>query len=426
MDLNQLYDERAGLITKAQALAARAKEHGADLNTEERAEFDKLLADVDALNTKIEAEKRTLEDRQADERRFAALNEHVNANANARARQSDPPANRNRANTAQRPQDTREYHDWFNAIVRRDFRAAGQIEARAGSPFSVGTDAVGGYLLVPTAVRNELIATMDEMCGIVGMARRLNIGDAKSIGITKVTARGDDADWTSEVTSVTADTALAIGRRDLTPTMATKKLVVSMSLLQRSPDAIPFVTQQMARLFGVTLEKALLTGTGSSQPLGIFVASSNGISTGRDVTAASTTAFDYTDLIQLKYNLKSYYQSRAKLFIHRDFMYKALTLLDDQNRPIFIPSPSPGLADSIAGMPVCYSEFAPNTYTAAKYIAVYGDPSYVQIADAMTYSLQFADQLLAGTNQVAIFGRMEADASPILEEAFSRLITAAS
>lgn len=427
-NLNALFDERANLITKATQITAKSKAEGRDTFTaEERAEFDKLLAATDALNAQIETAQRDEEDRRDDAQRSERLRQLTEQNHRARPRQSEPPVNRNtHSNTSQRREDSRDYADWFNAMVRRDFREAGRIEQRAGSPYSVGTDAVGGYLLVPTVVRNELIEKMDEMCEILGMVERVNIGDAKTLGVTKVTARMDDADWTSEVTAVTADTAGAIGRRDLTPVMLTKYLKVSMSLLQRSPDAVPFITRQMARLFGVTLEKALLTGSGSSQPLGIFTASANGISTARDVTSASTTGFTYANLVSLKYSLKTVYHRTARLFLHRDVVAYALKLLDSQNRPIFLPSNQPGVADSILGMPISYSEFCPSTFTAGLYLACWGDPSYIYMADAMQYSLQFADQLYAGTNQVAVYGRMEADASPVLEEAFSRLITAAS
>jgi hypothetical protein len=60
----------------------------------------------------------------------------------------------------------------------------------------------------------------------------------------------------------------------------------------------------MARLaykFGVTQEKAYLTGDGNQKPLGVFTASNDGISTGRDVsTGNTTTAITFDGLIEAK------------------------------------------------------------------------------------------------------------------------------
>jgi HK97 family phage major capsid protein len=285
---------------------------------------------------------------------------------------------------------------------------------------------VGGYMVLPTALLNQLISAIDELSEAKSLVTRFDNIDAKTLGITKVTSRGDDADWTAEVTSVTQDTSLALGRRDLTPYMLTKEVLVSMSLLQRSPQAQAFVIDQLARLFAVTEEKAILTGDGSNKPLGIFTASSNGVPTSRDVTAVDDTTISYADIVSLKYSMKAIHLKKAKVFCHRDFAKKCLLIVDDDNRPIFVPNEKPGLADTILGMPTSYSEFAPNTFTASQYVACLADMSRYYWVTGMQYAIQIADQIAARTNQVAMIGREEADGAPMLDEAFSRLKLAAS
>jgi HK97 family phage major capsid protein len=54
-----------------------------------------------------------------------------------------------------------------------------------------------------------------------------------------------------------------------------------------SKDAENEVTNELGYKFGVTEEKAFLTGDGSGKPLGVFTASASGISTARDVTASA-------------------------------------------------------------------------------------------------------------------------------------------
>jgi len=186
----------------------------------------------------------------------------------------------------------------------------------------------------------------------------------------------------------------------------------------------------------VTIEKAALTGSGSGRPLGIFVASSSGIPTSRDVVSTNTTSSpSYVGLVAAKYSVKqSYLRSpSAGWWCHPDFMVKVLGILDGDDHPIFVPggvSPmaggNAGRQDSLLGLPVYYSEFAPNTFSANQYVAVVGDMSFYYWADGMNYSVQVADQLYAASNEIGYFGRMEADGKPALAEAFARVKLAAS
>lgn len=420
--IKELTGERATILTQLSEMAAKVKaEQDRDLNPEERSQVERGSNRAREIDVEIATLQSDIDAGNASKR---LLNETVEAAKRNPERRSSPPVVG--TGKRQRLEETDEYRSYFDAAFRCDhrerFRAEQTLEQRA---MSLGTNSAGGYMSLPTALMNEFISNVDELSGIMNLCTRVNIGDAKALGVSKITARGDDADWTSEITTVTADTNLAFGRRDFTPFMLTKEVLASMSLLQRSPQAQPIVMKQMARLFAVTGEKAVYTGTGSSQPLGIFVASASGVSTARDVTCASTTAFTYSELVQLKYNLKSVHlnSKKTRLFIHRDFAYRALTLLDGENRPIFVPSNDAGQVDRILGVPVAYSEFCPNTFTAAKYIAVIGDMDDYWIVDAMTYGVQIADQIAARTNQVSFLGRCEWDGAPILEEAFSRLIT---
>lgn len=420
--LLELTQERAKILTQATEISAKMKQDGRDdLNTEERATIDNISKRAGELETEIsQAEE---EQRAAEQSRKSFDNLLKNAASNTR-RRGEPPQNRNAGKKVVPVEETDEYRAYFDAAFKCDYRGLNEahqaLETRA---LSLGTNASGGYMVLPTALLNLFVSNIDELSEFMSLVNKIEIGEAKALGISKITARADDADWTGEITSVTADTNLAFGRRDFTPWMLTKEVDASLSLLQRSPQAQPIVFRQMARLFAVTQEKAGLTGSGSSQPLGIFIASANGISTARDIVCGSATAPAYVDIVSLKYNLKAVHLNspKTRLFCHRDFAKNCLTILDSQNRPIFIPSDKPGLADTILGMTTSYSEFAPHTFTAGLYVAVVGDMDDYYWVTGMPYSIQVADQLAARTNQVAFLGRTEADGAPMLEEAFSRL-----
>jgi HK97 family phage major capsid protein len=181
----------------------------------------------------------------------------------------------------------------------------------------------------------------------------------------------------------------------------------------------------MSRLgykFGVSQEKAFMTGNGSHQPLGIFTASAHGISTGRDVSTGNTSsAFTVDGLIEAKYSLKSQYHGKAEWIFHRDAVKMLAKLKDTTNQYLWQPAIIQGSPDLLLGRPVTMSEYCPNTFTTGLYVGIFGDFSNYWIADALNVQMQRLVELYAETNQTGFIGRLESDGMPVLEEAFARV-----
>jgi HK97 family phage major capsid protein len=168
-----------------------------------------------------------------------------------------------------------------------------------------------------------------------------------------------------------------------------------------------------------------LTGTGAGEPLGVFTASVNGISTGRDVsTGNSTTAVTFDGLIEAKYSLKAGYWRRARWMFHRDVIKGIAKLKDGEGQYIWRESVRVGEAPMLLGCPVLISEYAPNTLTSGLYAGIIGDFGYYWIADALSMQVQRINELYAASNQTGFIGRMETDGMPVLEEAFARVTLA--
>jgi HK97 family phage major capsid protein len=216
---------------------------------------------------------------------------------------------------------------------------------------------------------------------------------------------------------------MAFGKRQLHPHPLAKEIDITTTLLQRS--LIPmesFIAQRMAYKLGITREKHFLTGTGVNQPLGVFTASANGISTGRDVsTGNATTAFTYAGLVSAKMALKGGYQAGAAWIFHRNAVEILMKIVDGQGRPMWQPSMLQGQPDTLLGNPILMSEYVPNTYTTGLYAGILGDFSFYWIAEAMTFRIQRLNELLARTRQVGFIGVQEIDGMPVLEEAFVRV-----
>jgi len=213
---------------------------------------------------------------------------------------------------------------------------------------------------------------------------------------------------------------------ELHPHPVAKRLRISRTLLRKVPNSEALAMQRLGYKFGITQEKAFLTGSGAGQPLGVFTASAQGISTARDVsTDNTTTAFTANGLINAKYALKAAYWPRARWLFHRDAVKALAKLVGGDGNYLWMPSIREGQPDTLLGHPMAVSEYAPNTFTASQYVGILGDWSNYWIADSLALEMQRLVELYAATNQVALIGRMESDGMPVLEEAFVRVKLAA-
>ena len=316
----------------------------------------------------------------------------------------------------ERREATKEYHAAFEMALRGNAR-----ELRA---MQVDSDVDGGFLVASEQFVMEVIADLDDAVPFRGMARTFKVAKAVSLGAPKRTAKMSTFAWGSEVGAPTADTALKFGKRKLFPHPAVGEILVSRDLMRQgvmSPSEI--VRSEMARDAGELQENAFMTGSGAEQPLGIFTASADGISTGRDVsTGNTTTAPTFDGLKQAKGTLKQAYRPKAKWLAHRDFETVISKIKDGDGRYIWAESVRAGEPDRLLGIPLILSEFAPNTFTTGLYVAILGEffKGY-WIADAMDLDIQVLQELNARTNQIGFLGRFKMDGAPVLEEAFVRV-----
>lgn len=285
------------------------------------------------------------------------------------------------------------------------------------------SDTAGGYTVAPQQFVADLIQAVDNAVFFRGLASVSQLVGAHSIGRPSLDTDVDDSDWTSELATGNEDSAMAFGKRELTPHPLAKRIKVSRKLLRHSPlgpEAV--VRDRLAYKMGVTQEKAFMTGTGAQQPLGVFTASANGISTGRDVATDNTTsAVTFDGLKNAKWTLKSGYHGRAQWIAHRDFGKQVDKIKDGNGQYIWQASVVAGAPDRLLNMPINFSEYAPNTFTTGLYVAILGDFSNYWIVESLALEIQRLNELYAATNQVGFITRAELDGMPVIEESFVRV-----
>lgn len=292
------------------------------------------------------------------------------------------------------------------------------------------SDAEGGFLKAPQEVAAQYVKFIDDLVFVRQFATVYPLDKAESLGVPTIESDMSDPDWTSEILSGSEDTGLKPGKRELKPLPLAKRIKVTRTLMRQSVVNLEMLVQErLSYKFAIAQEKAFLTGTGANQPLGMFTASNNGISTGRDVAAASSTVLVGDDFINAKMNLKAGYWNRpsTRWLLARPIVSTARKLKDTTNNYIWAPGLGPGggltggLPETLVEVPFCVTEYAPSTQTTGLYVGLIGDLSYYWIAEALQLEVQVVQELYAETNQIGFIGRMELDGLPVYEEAFSRL-----
>lgn len=402
MALSALTERRSQLIADARRIADEAGD--ADLTGDQREHYDRLITEATSLGERIQREH-TLVEQERDAAR--AVLEHRGDPGGAA-----PPEVRTADD--EREQRTAAFRSWMG-----DLETRGQYQFRA---LQADSGTAGGYLVQEEQFVSELIEAVRNQVFMRQFATVRSVTNARSLGVPTLETLPDDANWTSELAIGNEDSSMAFGKRELWPRPLAKYIKISKDLLRFSPNAEGIVRDALAYKFGVAMESAYLTGSGANEPLGVFTASTQGISTGRDVsTGNSSTSIQWDGLFEAKYSIKGQYWPRLRWVFHRDAVKQIAKLKDGDGQYVWEPSVQAGQPDRILSFPVTVSEYAPNTFTTQLYVGILGDFSNYWIADAMDLELQRLIELYAGTNQIAYVGRLQTDGMPVLEEAFARV-----
>ncbi len=403
--LKALRERRGKFVTDMRALTELADREKRDLTGEEAAKHDELFGESEKVRKLILAEERSVE---------LSREEAERTEAEERSRQGkdkDKPEN---------PADKVAMVAFRRYLAGRSIEGEGAAELRT---LQAGSDVEGGYLVAPQEFSTSLIKNVDDMVFVRDAATKFTVTKAESLGAPTLDSDVNDADWTTELQTGAEDNAMRFGKRELRPHPVAKRIKVSKKLLRIS--ALPIESIIMQRLgykFGITQEKAFLTGDGNQKPLGLFTASNDGIPTSRDISTGNTaTAITFDGLIEAKYSVKGQYWPKADWVFHRDAVKQIVKIKDNDGQYIWRMSVRDGEPDVLLGRPMNVSEYAPNTFTTGLYVGLFGDLSFYWIVDALDMQVQRLVELYAETNQDGFIGRLETDGAPVLAEAFSRV-----
>lgn len=396
LEIRDLYEKRNRIFKQAQDLHKAATDAGRDLTAEERQQWDKLMNEVGEIKATIQREERMIQ---------------VAAEISGEPRAA--------GHLGAQPIGDQKEIEQRKLVNFRNFLAGRPYEAR---DLQADTDIKGGFW-VPQLMQAMIRQELDNLVEFRNHADiwPTPVAVSQSMGIPTLAADVEDLDWTGEIASVDADTAMQAGKRNLSSHLLSKLVKVAMALLDARPDAESLVAQRLGYKHSTVLENAYFNGSGASQALGVFTASANGISTSRDVSTDNTSSAPTFDgLVNAKYSVKAQYRKNGRWYGHRDFVKVVSKIKDGNDLPIFKLAESTGQSDMLLGYPLHESEYCPNTFTSGLYVAVFGDFKFYQIVDAK-FSIQRLVEKYADTNQIGFIGRGGGDGMPIFENAFARV-----
>jgi HK97 family phage major capsid protein len=289
-----------------------------------------------------------------------------------------------------------------------------KVNPSVQNALQIGEDSEGGFL-VPDEYENQLIQALQEanvlrnLCNVINTSH----GDRK---IPVVASHGSAA-WMDEEGAFT-ESDDAFTQVTLSAYKLGTMLKVSDELLNDSYFGLEaYIAAEFARRIGAAEEEGFLTGNGSSKPTGLLH-TTGGASLG--VTAASATAINIDEVLDLYHSLKSSYRKNAT-FLVNDATIKALRKLKDgQGQYLWQPSVQAGTPDTILNRPVVTSQYMPTAAAGEKTI-LFGDFKYYWIADRQGRTFKRLNELYAANGQVGFLASQRLDAKLILSEAIKVL-----
>ena len=380
-EILELRRERAKLWHEAEEIVKRYRNED-EWSGEDKQKFDRLMADIDKLDERIQREERLYERKKEE-----AAEEPIRPAVEQRTQKSEE-----------------EYREAFNTYLRygvsglnpeqRSLLASNYVETRA---LSAVTGASGGYT-VPQDFYNQLIDNM-KWFGGMRQARttiiRTNGGNPLPIPTADDT--GNVGAIVNENTQVT-DQDPSFGQKVLGAHMYTSKIVrVPYQLLQDSAfDIEAWLRQKLAERIGRITNQHFTVGTGSGEPQGVVT----GASEGKVGATGQTTSVTYDDLVDLEHSVDPAYRRQAQWMFHDSTLKALKKLKDSEDRPLWAPGIAVREPDTILGYPYVINNDMPVMAADAKSI-LFGDFSNYFIRDVLGVQLlrleeRYADYLQVG------------------------------
>lgn len=266
---------------------------------------------------------------------------------------------------------------------------------------STTTTTEGGYT-VPSEVASMVIDKLKAYGGMREVASILTTATGVAMNWPTSDGTADVGAIVGQNTAVSA-ADITFGTIGLNPFYYTSnKIALPLELIQDSAvDIIGYVVDRLATRIARIQNTHFTTGAGTTLPDGVIPKAG----TGKTGTTGQTLTVIYDDLVDLKHSVNRAYRSNARFMMNDLSVAVVSKIKDTTGRPIWVPSVSQGVPDTLLGYPMAINDDVAVMAANAKSIA-FGDFSKYTIRDvAGTTTLRrFDDSAFALSNQVGFCG----------------------
>lgn len=404
-------DERRNVAWKqASDLVSKAAEEDRSLTAEEQVQYDGLVGEVDTLGEerqRIVAHEERAKKLEAPQREVRLLP----GGDRVTTRPGGP-----------RFVDTDEYRDAFNTYMRRGEKRMRpeQLEAldRGFLMFSAEeqramsvTTSAGGYL-IPQGFEDTLTKARLAFGGMrQARTRKMTTETGNDLPIPGMNDTGNKGVLLTINTQM-AQQDVALTQRTLKAyVMHSKGTKVPWQLLQDS--AFDVENEILAPAFGERIGRIendyFTTGAGTTEPLGVVTAATAG-NTGAGAAAAGPTYAEYVALFHL---VDPAYRAMAQWMASDTLIASTRQIVDDNNRPIWLPAATGGLSDDIPerilGKEVIINQSMDSPATTGGVPLLFGDFSNYWIRDVRGITMVRQDELYSDYLQTGFFAYARVD-----------------
>lgn len=218
---------------------------------------------------------------------------------------------------------------------------------------SEGVDADGGYL-VPDVWYGQLLEQMNSIAKFRDLVTVLPM-TRKSLNLNGI-VNGPDVFWTAEGARKTTTTAEFTEKVLVAHKLAAIIYMTDELMEDSSFDLSQILIARFAKKMAEAEDKAIVNGTGTLQPEGLFVASGVGA---RALTGG--TNLDFDDIIDLIYDLPEEYRANGRLVVNGVNVKELRKLKDGNGRYLWQDAIAPGQPATISGYPVVETPWAPES-----------------------------------------------------------------
>lgn len=402
-------DERRNVAWKqASDLIELAAGEARSLTAEEQTQYDGLVGEVDTLG-------KEREQIEAHEARAAKLE------APRRETRLLPGGDR----VVTRPGggryvDGEEYRDAFHAYIRRgekrmrpeqlDALDRGLLMFPTEERALTVTTTAGGYL-IPQGFEDTLTRARLQFGGMrQARTRKMTTETGNDLPIPGMDDTGNKG-MLLAINTGSSTQDVAFTQRTLKAyVMHSKSVKVPWQLMQDS--AFDVEGEILAPAFGERLGRIendyFTTGAGSTEPQGVITGATSGL-TG---TGAAASGPSYADVVALYHSVDPAYRDAAEFMCNDNSVMLLRLLVDDANRPIWLPATSGGLAsatpDTLLGKPMVINQSMASAAANAKSLA-FGDFSNFWIRDVRGITVVRQDELYSDALQTGFFAYARVD-----------------